>query len=82
MSKATSSDKTTVQIRKKFLFADPQKNMKKPCTQKQEFGNPSLQLSLRCLKPLFIESCLQKRLIIVNSFYGLTKKVYFCDMSK
>jgi hypothetical protein len=34
-----------VLIRKKFLFANPQKekkNMEKPITQKQEFGNPSL----------------------------------------
>ncbi|MDD3893195.1 MAG: hypothetical protein PHE03_12930, partial [Bacteroidales bacterium] len=50
MGKATSSDETKVKIGKKFLFADPQKekkNMEKPSAQKQEFGSPSLQTSLR-----------------------------------
>jgi len=59
MGKAISYDDTTVQIRKKFLFADPQKekkNMEKPCAQKQEFSSPSLQPSLRCQTHAFFSN--------------------------
>ena len=77
MGKAKSSDYTTVQITKKFLFTDPKKekkNMEKPSTQKQEFGSPSLQPSLRCQTQAFLANAPDDTNINDKIFHADTEK--------
>ncbi len=77
MGKATSCDGTTVPIRKKFLFADPQKekkNMEKSSAQKQEFGSPSLQPSLRCQTHAFLANAPDDTNVNDNILHADTEK--------